>query len=232
MSQGATSAWDTHSQPTRVDSAYWNGAVGQWQLPQQVPYVRLFFVRSICGSLHLLQFFGLPHPSCAMSSSNQASQFAPLGGIKPRETDSAPRNNVCKSRGLSNNGRRWSHVIPGGPPAARRLADLTFQQKSVSSRLKVETPMESQALDFWEHPASSALVSTWRQFLVPTLHLSLTTRRELSQLQKFQDTQRAPLVIIVIHTPSTTSRCCGGFFNTHDAGLNKTFHPWRTCQTC
>ena len=64
-----------------------------------------------------------------------------LRGIKPRAKDSANVNNVCTSRGLSNSGRRWSHVIPERPPAAPRLADLTFRPESVSSRFNMESPL-------------------------------------------------------------------------------------------
>ena len=138
------------------------------------------------------------------------------------QTSGATRNNVCTW--AVQHGRRWSHVIPEEPPAAPRLADLTFRPKSVSSRLKMETPLGRSGTGFLG--TSCLLRNCVNVAAVPGANQlctfqSLTTRRELSQLHKFQSPQRAPLGIIVIHTPSTTSRCCGSFFSTHDAGLNQ-----------
>ena len=55
--------------------------------------------------------------------------------MHPLANNSPTRNNKWVSLLLSNNGRKWSLVIPDGPPAAPFLADLTFLLKIFSSRL-------------------------------------------------------------------------------------------------
>ena len=124
---------------------------------------------------------------------------------------------VCRSRGLSNNGRRWSHVIPEGPPGR---PDIPTQECLV----QVENGNSPGKVKHWfsgnivPPPQLCQCGISWCQLCT---FQSLTTRRELSQLHKFQSPQCAPLGISVTHTPSTTPRCCGSFFSTHDASLNQ-----------
>ena len=57
-------------------------------------------------------------------------------GTCPLDNFSPTWKNALRSRSMSNNGCKCSTVIPDGPPAAPRLADLKFRQKPASSKLK------------------------------------------------------------------------------------------------
>ena len=223
------------SQPARVDSVYWNGAVAATIAG---PNCRAL-ARSV--NLRITSPATIPrthHPSCAMRSSNPPCSlhnaviqpsftiYTTLCGSKPREKDSATRNNVCRSRGLSNNWRRWSHVIPEGPPATPRLADLTFQPKSLSSRLKVETPVGRSS-------TGSLGTSCLRNCVNVAEVAGANQTRALPTAQIARPSTRASRHHCCPHAVDDVEMLWRLLQHTRRwPQSNRSTGPWRTCQTC
>ena len=119
--------WATHSHPVLVDKACWCGAVACWT-------ISAICCAMVLATRHLMT-------SLAMIPLTPPSRFvSPNGPCQPQSEglwlvpDGNTTENNSKFFLPCNSGRRWSDVIPDGPPAAPLLEDRKLRQSlSVSN---------------------------------------------------------------------------------------------------
>ena len=131
VSHKAWMQWATHSHPDFVDRANWNGDVAAstagpncWAMVRATS-LRMTSPATMPRTPPLLLRRAVDLPTRMTSTID--------GGNSPRAKRSATLKRTRLSLGESSNGRKCSHVIPDGPPAAPFFADRKLRENSISS---------------------------------------------------------------------------------------------------